>query len=173
MEQSTQQGPNNLDPSKLSIIFSNLDMIINVGNDLRNQLEMLKYSGATNNNSSGSHSSNNSSNDTTDSNSSADTTTYNSLTNIYEIGEIFVRFSPTLQYTYSQYINNYGQAMKTLNWMQVNSVVFSNFLEGRKKHEVHGFLSLPAFLITPVQRVAQYGLLLRVCWCWGVGCGVV
>jgi len=68
---------------------------------------------------------------------------------------------PNIRYTYSHYVNNYDQAMKTLTWAQENSEEFSKFLNGQRNHPVHGCLSLPSLLIGPVQRLPKYEMLLR------------
>ncbi len=58
-----------------------------------------------------------------------------------QVGDIFVemvisfasdiqRFQgDSLQYSYSSYVNNYDQALKTLSWCQQNESHFAHFLE--------------------------------------------
>jgi hypothetical protein len=48
-----------------------------------------------------------------------------------------------------------------LSWLDANSPSFRAFLEEQKSSEVNS-LSLPALLITPIQRLPKYELLLLV-----------
>lgn len=64
----------------------------------------------------------------------------------------------TLRYTYTRYINNYDQSLKTLQWATSHSPEFAKFLADQQEAKS---LSLSAFLIMPVQRLPKYELLLR------------
>lgn len=63
---------------------------------------------------------------------------------------------------YETYVKDYSQALKMLSWLEANSPSFRAFLE-EQNSEVHGYLTLPALLITPIQRLPKYELLLQVC----------
>jgi hypothetical protein len=77
---------------------------------------------------------------------------------VARIGRVFLSMSPTLKYTYTRYINNYDQSLKTLQWANEHSPEFAKFLEDQQEVKA---LSLSAFLIMPVQRLPKYELLLR------------
>lgn len=79
----------------------------------------------------------------------------------------------SLQYSYSQYINNYDQALKTLSWCQQHEpqfaqflevcpfiILFLNILQQAKEHPKYGHLEVGSCLIAPVQRLPRYNLLL-------------
>jgi len=79
------------------------------------------------------------------------------------LGDIFVEKAPSLQYSYSHYVNNYDQALKALSYCQEKEPAFATFLESRS-HKVHpklGILHIDALLIAPVQRLPRYALLLK------------
>lgn len=46
-----------------------------------------------------------------------------------KLGDVFLEVIPQFQYSYSQYINNYDQAMKTLSWCQQKHPPFDEFLK--------------------------------------------
>jgi hypothetical protein len=77
------------------------------------------------------------------------------------LGDIFVEFSPIIQYTYSQYVNNFDQAVRVLALCQEQDQNFAAFLDAAKDHPTEGYLSLNALLIEPVQRLPRYALLLK------------
>ncbi|OWF53014.1 Rho guanine nucleotide exchange factor 39 [Mizuhopecten yessoensis] len=76
------------------------------------------------------------------------------------VGEAFRYLGPFLK-LYSSYANNHGTALSTLQeWMQ-KSPEFAQFIHTQEeKPEVKG-LKINALLITPVQRVPRYKLLLE------------
>eukprot|EP01119_Soliformovum_irregulare_P021577 TRINITY_DN7213_c0_g1_i1.p1 TRINITY_DN7213_c0_g1~~TRINITY_DN7213_c0_g1_i1.p1 ORF type:complete len:1482 (+),score=340.98 TRINITY_DN7213_c0_g1_i1:64-4509(+) len=77
------------------------------------------------------------------------------------LGDIFVEMADSLQYSYSQYINNYDQALKMLSYCQQNEKMFQVFLESSRNHPTYGYIDIGAFLISPVQRLPRYELLLK------------
>src|SRR4051812_2067263 len=46
-----------------------------------------------------------------------------------QLGDIFVEKAPSLQYSYSHYVNNYDQALKALSYCQEKEPGFAVFLE--------------------------------------------
>jgi hypothetical protein len=102
------------------------------------------------------------------------------------VGDIMIEAAPSLRHTYTQYVNNYDQALKTLNWCLQKENSFAFFLESKEQASLQQqmsqlvsnqrssptitanntkntqpYLSLPAFLIMPVQRLPKYELLLQ------------
>lgn len=75
------------------------------------------------------------------------------------IGQAFLYLGPFLK-LYSMYANNHSQALTTLQeWLQKSSE-FADFIQKQESlSDVNG-LKLNALLITPVQRVPRYKLLL-------------
>jgi len=77
------------------------------------------------------------------------------------VSDVISNAAANIRYIYTTYVIGYEQSMKTLSYTTAHSRDFAKFLDEQKSHPVHGFLSLPAFLIMPVQRLAKYELLLR------------
>jgi hypothetical protein len=77
------------------------------------------------------------------------------------IGDIFLKMGPFLK-LYIQYVNNYEHSLETLERLEKNPL-FQAFYKARNKEGVNRTmgLSLPAYLIMPVQRVPRYSLLLK------------
>jgi hypothetical protein len=71
----------------------------------------------------------------------------------------FVHFVPFLK-MYTEYVNNFDKAAKRLDKLENNSRVKAFFEEARKRPECQN-LDLRSYLITPVQRLPRYELLLR------------
>lgn len=135
-----------LDNSKLSVVFSNFEFVTSVTTDLCLQLLSMD--------------------------SGKDSTS--------ELADIFLSSVPNIKFTYvvsfswdfnnlgryETYVKDYNQALKMLSWLEVNSVSFRDFLEEQKRSELqnNALLTLPALLITPIQRLPKYELLLQVCF---------
>jgi len=77
-----------------------------------------------------------------------------------KIGDIFVTVAPSLQFSYSHYVNNYDQALKTVSMCQEKEPAFKEFLDKLLKEEPQGSLNLGSLLIAPVQRLPRYEMLL-------------
>ncbi|XP_059166523.1 rho guanine nucleotide exchange factor 39-like [Physella acuta] len=76
------------------------------------------------------------------------------------IGQAFTQLAPFLK-LYSTYANNHQQALNTLHEWQIKSQEFSSFIARQEdRPEVKG-LKLNALLITPVQRIPRYKMLLE------------
>jgi len=58
-------------------------------------------------------------------------------------------------------VRNYDQSIKTYLWAQEHSGEFANFIQQQTAHPAYGCLSLPSLLITPVQRLPKYELLMK------------
>ncbi|PRP81712.1 hypothetical protein PROFUN_10812 [Planoprotostelium fungivorum] len=78
------------------------------------------------------------------------------------IGDIFVNVAPSLQFSYSHYVNSYDQALKTVSLSQEKDPGFKEFLDKKMRGEgsTRGPLNLGSLLIAPVQRLPRYELLL-------------
>lgn len=76
------------------------------------------------------------------------------------IGTAFLQLAPYLR-LYCTYANNFDKAMITLQEWERKMADFSRFLREQEGKEDCRSLSLHAFLITPVQRVPRYKLLLE------------
>ncbi|XP_005099517.1 putative protein tag-52 [Aplysia californica] len=76
------------------------------------------------------------------------------------VGQAFSQLGPFLK-LYSLYANNHQSALNTLQEWQQKSTEFAEFVSRQESRpEVMG-LKLPALLITPVQRIPRYKLLLE------------
>ncbi|RUS81917.1 hypothetical protein EGW08_010303 [Elysia chlorotica] len=76
------------------------------------------------------------------------------------IGTAFSQMGPFLK-LYSTYANNHQQALSTLQEWQSKSEEFSSFIRKQEDLPQVMGLKLPALLITPVQRIPRYKLLLE------------
>lgn len=76
------------------------------------------------------------------------------------LGDAFLALAPFIK-LYSTYANNFATAQATLQDWEKKSVEFANFKKGQEMHEECKGLNLGALLITPVQRVPRYKLLLE------------
>lgn len=80
-----------------------------------------------------------------------------------KIGDVFVAsFSKSLVLdVYSEFINNFGQAMETAKSEARRKSAFAEFLKV-KQMTAHDRLSLFGLMVKPVQRFPQFILLLQV-----------
>jgi hypothetical protein len=82
----------------------------------------------------------------------------------FMIGPIFVRFGPFLK-MYSAYVSNLEGALQQLERMSVSQAAsfprFNTFVQESARDPICKGLSLQALLITPVQRIPRYKLLLQ------------
>eukprot|EP00698_Gefionella_okellyi_P014851 TRINITY_DN4134_c0_g7_i1.p1 TRINITY_DN4134_c0_g7~~TRINITY_DN4134_c0_g7_i1.p1 ORF type:complete len:618 (-),score=121.76 TRINITY_DN4134_c0_g7_i1:980-2833(-) len=78
-------------------------------------------------------------------------------THYTKIGDVFLNLAPFLK-SYASYVNNYNRAVTTLSEVR-RKRGFAQFMKLAHEHAPGG-LELPALLITPVQRLARYPLLL-------------
>ncbi|XP_020619624.1 rho guanine nucleotide exchange factor 10-like isoform X2 [Orbicella faveolata] len=81
------------------------------------------------------------------------------------VGDIFTKLSGSYHIDvlriYSNYVNNFPKAIGVINKSSRGSQKFRKFLQNcSSKSECEG-LDLPAFLLTPIQRLPRYVLLLR------------
>jgi len=78
------------------------------------------------------------------------------------IGDIFLRLTPFLK-LYTEYSNNYDRSVDLLKRATKHCASFRDFLDERRiKSESEDLLPpLDALLITPVQRIPRYNLLLK------------
>ncbi|PIK55000.1 putative rho guanine nucleotide exchange factor 39 [Apostichopus japonicus] len=76
------------------------------------------------------------------------------------IGTAFLQLAPYMR-LYCTYANDFDRAMLTLQEWERKTSEFSKFLQEQEGKEACRSLALPAFLITPVQRVPRYKLLLE------------
>jgi hypothetical protein len=104
-----------LDDADLSLLFSNLDMLLKLNQDLLSQLRLVGPVG--------------------------------------EIGRVFATAAPTLR-MYSVYVNNYPMALALLGRLAGDD-------DWQRFTDTMGGDSLESTLITPVQRICRYELLLR------------
>ncbi|KAJ5079841.1 faciogenital dysplasia protein [Anaeramoeba ignava] len=76
-----------------------------------------------------------------------------------KIGDIFLELTPFFK-IYTNYINNYNQSMGMLNELRSKNGKFSKFLEDVKNLPESQNFPLESLLITPIQRIPRYSLLL-------------
>jgi len=76
------------------------------------------------------------------------------------IGDIFIRMTDYLR-CYVEYVNNYQHALDLLNRLRKERPGLHNFLRKQETSKECRSLPLDGFLITPVQRIPRYELLLR------------
>eukprot|EP00761_Pharyngomonas_kirbyi_P007123 gb/GECH01007132.1/.p1 GENE.gb/GECH01007132.1/~~gb/GECH01007132.1/.p1 ORF type:complete len:1106 (+),score=354.86 gb/GECH01007132.1/:1-3318(+) len=76
------------------------------------------------------------------------------------IGQVFCRMAPFLK-TYTTYINNYDEADSMLEKQLSKSNRFSSWVEKQQQHPKVNHLTLQGLLITPIQRIPRYKLLLN------------
>lgn len=76
------------------------------------------------------------------------------------LGDAFLALAPFIK-LYSTYANNFAKAQATLQEWEKKSEEFVNFKKAQEMHEECKGLNLGALLITPVQRVPRYKLLLE------------
>eukprot|EP01130_Rhizamoeba_saxonica_P018200 TRINITY_DN9032_c0_g1_i1.p1 TRINITY_DN9032_c0_g1~~TRINITY_DN9032_c0_g1_i1.p1 ORF type:complete len:997 (+),score=213.00 TRINITY_DN9032_c0_g1_i1:24-3014(+) len=77
-----------------------------------------------------------------------------------ELAHVMLNMCSAFKYTYTQYVNNYDQSMKTLNYAN-GQKGFAKFLEENSMHPDIGHLSLPSLLISPVQKLMKYALIMK------------
>jgi len=78
------------------------------------------------------------------------------------VADIFLRFTPFMK-IYTQYVNNYDIAIAAVQQCLARSSGFKAFLQTQKSDST-GFFGeayLNALLITPIQRIPRYNLLLK------------
>lgn len=138
LRMAAQRGKPVISLAKIALIFSNIEFIISINTEFLNKLRpRLTQWNAT-----------------------------------QLVADLVIEVVPSLKYTYTQYVNNYDQALKTLNWCIQKEDAFNHFLSEREmvstasrnnaqhKGPQSAGLSLPAYLIMPVQRLPKYELLL-------------
>ncbi|XP_063960592.1 rho guanine nucleotide exchange factor 39-like isoform X2 [Lytechinus pictus] len=76
------------------------------------------------------------------------------------IGEAFLQLAPYIK-LYSTYANNFEKAIDLLQEWESKAANFVRFLRETEKKDQCRSLSLHALLITPIQRVPRYKLLLK------------
>ena len=76
------------------------------------------------------------------------------------IGDVFVYMADWFR-VYTDYINNYDQSQSTLLRCKEESPRFAQFLYERSMEPICALRGLESFLVTPIQRLPRYGLLLR------------
>ncbi|KAJ5071762.1 faciogenital dysplasia protein [Anaeramoeba ignava] len=74
-------------------------------------------------------------------------------------GDVFLEFVPFMRF-YSVYVNNYNTSMTTFS-ESLSNHKFSKFLQQAYANSQLDKLSLPSLLITPVQRIPRYVLLVE------------
>eukprot|EP01120_Amphizonella_sp_Union-15-10_P014879 TRINITY_DN740_c0_g1_i1.p1 TRINITY_DN740_c0_g1~~TRINITY_DN740_c0_g1_i1.p1 ORF type:complete len:583 (-),score=85.14 TRINITY_DN740_c0_g1_i1:32-1780(-) len=75
-------------------------------------------------------------------------------------GSIFLKFAPGL-HLYSSYINGYDNAIKTIEKCKSESKIFDQFLSNTSRDPICQRKQITDFLITPIQRIPRYQLLLE------------
>ena len=64
---------------------------------------------------------------------------------------------------YIDYVKDYEKALSTIEILEKENPTFSKFLKDQMRTFVgHEYEALPSLLITPVQRIPRYNLLLKV-----------
>jgi len=75
------------------------------------------------------------------------------------IGDVFLTISPFLK-SYTQYCNNYPNAMGLYNKKKTTHQKFGKFIETMRPQT--GNLELSSYFLLPVQRIPRYKMLLQV-----------
>jgi hypothetical protein len=75
------------------------------------------------------------------------------------LGDVFMKLSPFLK-IYSVYVKNYQNAMRLVGEYEKKNSAFGQLLSETLKSQNSKGLSLQAYLLTPVQRIPRYKLLL-------------
>lgn len=78
----------------------------------------------------------------------------------YLIGPIFTKFAPFLK-TYNSYVSGYSDAVQTIQELSKTSPEFTAWLDRAFIATKSNKVDLPSFLITPIQRIPRYQLLLN------------
>ncbi len=82
----------------------------------------------------------------------------------YTMGEVFVTMLPGMK-LYSEFMMNYDENAQVIKTLIKSDPKFANFMNGiERKTKKDGLLGFFAYLITPVQRLPRYLLLIRVCY---------
>jgi len=77
-----------------------------------------------------------------------------------EVGKIFKEFAPFFK-MFTMYLNNYENAIKVKQNLYDSNYVFREFLDHAEQDPRCKGMNLNSYLITPVQRVPRYKLLLE------------
>jgi hypothetical protein len=75
------------------------------------------------------------------------------------VGETFKRFTPFLK-VYTDYINGYSDASKTLKEARKKNPQFEKWLKEQKKRPECKNLDLASFVVMPVQRIPRYRMIM-------------
>jgi hypothetical protein len=73
-----------------------------------------------------------------------------------DVSRVIIKFADFLK-MYTQFLNNYGKALETINAHR-NNKKFQNFLADTRKKG--GLMDITSYMIMPVQRIPRYELLL-------------
>ncbi len=76
------------------------------------------------------------------------------------IADVFVKWTPYFKH-YTEYFNNQAKSTETIAKLSSSNRKFAKFLEGKMQDPAAGGQTLAAVLITPIQRVPRYRLLLQ------------
>lgn len=76
------------------------------------------------------------------------------------MGDVFLKFADFLK-VYTSYVNNYNQAFKNLTELYRDNPAVREALEKSRSHPHTQGAELQNFLITPIQRIPRYVLLLQ------------
>lgn len=77
-----------------------------------------------------------------------------------QVGDIFLSLTPFLR-IYSLFLTNFNSSINLVADLIKNCPNFACFVKERNKHPESHNLVLQAFLVTPVQRIPRYKLLLE------------
>jgi hypothetical protein len=82
------------------------------------------------------------------------------LEGIGDIGQVFIKYGPMLK-TYTDYVNNYDAIVKHVRHLRQENANFDQFMRStEQKAKIEGRVSFQSYMITPVQRLPRYNLLL-------------
>ncbi len=78
------------------------------------------------------------------------------------IGDVFLKLTPFLK-LYTEYSNNYDRSIEFVKQATRKSLAFQEYLEQKRQIDQNVDLAPPleALLITPIQRIPRYNLLLK------------
>lgn len=77
-----------------------------------------------------------------------------------QIAPLFIKYGEFFRW-YHFYVCNYNNAHKAITALKAHNPRFKSFIQEKESNKELGFMDLESLLIQPVQRIAQYNLLIQ------------